>query len=245
MLTWDTRHITLMKRWSSIYNATWDTTWFHQSNMTGVPSKTASTNLLGPVILLWWNHPEVIYRCCFTWDIRHITLMKSGVPSKTASTNLLDPLISLRVIWRASQVRCCFTWDTLHITLMKSGGPGGLPGTLVILLWWNQVVQEVYRCCFTLGHPIYLSNMRWSQVKQHAVYLGHPSYYSDEIRCPGGLQHAVLWDHRHITLSNMTGSQVKQHLLTSWTTWCHQSNMTGVPNQTASTNLLDHLISSE
>jgi hypothetical protein len=131
-LTWDPRHNTLMKsggpgggpadfirviwRVSQVkqhLQTSW-TTWFHESNMTGVPSKTGGLQMLfylghpsyysdeirwsrrftdavllgTPVILLWWNQVvQEVCRCCFTWDTRHITLMKSGV------------------IWRVSQVK--------------------------------------------------------------------------------------------------------------------------------------------
>ena len=101
--------------------------------------------------------------------------------------------------------RCCLIWDTRHITLI-------------------QVVQEVYRCCFTwdtrhitlmksggpgglqmlfyLGHPSYYSDeIRWSRrFVQMLFYLGHPSYYSDEIRWSRRFTDAVLLG-THITLS--------------------------------------------
>jgi hypothetical protein len=163
------------------------------------------------VILLWWNQVvQEVYRCCFTWDTRHITLMKSGGPGDLQmrfylghpsyysdeirwSRRFVDAVllgIPVILLWWNQVVqeiyRCCFTWDTLHITLMKSGGPGGLQmlfylgrlsyysdeirwsrrfvdavllGTLVILLWWNQVVQEVYRCCFTWD-PCHITLMK-------------------------------------------------------------------------------------
>ena len=158
--------------------------------------------LLGtPVILLWWNQVvQEIYRCGFTWDARHIILMKSGGPGGLQMLFYLGhPLYYsdeigwsrrfVDAVWFGTPVillwwnqvvqevyRCCFTWDARHITLIKSGGEGGLHmlfylgrpsyysdeirwsrrfvdavwfGTPVILLWWNHVVQEVYRCCFT------------------------------------------------------------------------------------------------
>ena len=166
--------------------------------------------LLGtPVILLWWN--QVVQEVCRCW--------------------LLGTLVIL-LWWNQvvqEVYRCCFTWDTRHITLMKSGGPGGLQmlfylgrqsyysdeirwsrrfvdavllGTPVILLWWNQVVPGVCRCCtswttwfiiviwpgglqccFTWDtRHITLMKSGGPGGLQMLFYLGHPSYYSDEIR---------------------------------------------------------------
>ena len=150
--------------------------------------------LLGtPVILLWWNQVvQEVCRCCFTWDTvillwwnqvvqevkQHATNLL-GPPDihsewiwqvvqevKQHATNLLDHLsYSLRVNirWSRRLTACCFTWDT------------------VILLWWNQVVQEVCRCCFTWDtRHITLMKSGGPGGLQMLFYLGHSSYYSDE-----------------------------------------------------------------
>ena len=117
------------------------------------------------------------------------------------------------VIWRPSYYsdeiricRCCFTWDHRHL-LWEIGGqevpmlfyrrPSYYSDEISwttwfhqsVLLWWNQVVQEVYRCCFTWDTSYYSDKIGWSQccfTWETAYYkppgLGTPSYYSDEIR---------------------------------------------------------------
>jgi hypothetical protein len=180
--------------------------------------------LLGTlVILLWWNQVvQEVYICRFTWDTRHITLMKSGGPGGLQmlfylgrqsyysdeirwSRRFSDAVVlgtPVILLWWNQVVqevcRCCFTWDTRHITLMKSGGSrrftdAVLLGTPVILLWWNQVVQEVYRCCFTWDtrHTTLMKSGGPGGL-QMLIYLGHPSYYSDEIRWSRRFTDAVL-----------------------------------------------------
>ena len=68
-----------------------------------------------------------------------------------------------------------------------------LLGIPVILLWWNQMVQEVYRCCFT-WYTRHISLMKSGGTRglQMLFYLGHPSYYSDEIRWSRRFVDAVL-----------------------------------------------------
>ena len=179
--------------------------------------------LLGtPVILLWWNQVvQEVYRCCFTWDTRHITLMKSGGPGGLQmlfylghSSYYSDEIrwsrrltyavllgTSVILLWWNQVVqevcRCCFTWDG-HITLMKSGGPGGLQ----MLFTWDTLHITLMKSggpgglqmLFYLGHSSYYSDeIRWSRrFVQMLFYLGHPSYYSDEIRWSRRFVDAVL-----------------------------------------------------
>ena len=189
------------------------------------------------ILLWWNQVVQEVYRCCFTalghssyysdeirWSRRFTDAVLLGTPVILLWWNQVVQEVC----------RCCFTWDTRHITLMKSGGPGGLQmlfylgrpsyysdeirwsrrltdavllGTSVILLWWNQVVQEVYRCCFTWdARHITLMKIRWSRRFVDAVLLGTPvillwwnQVVQEVYRC------CFTWDTRHITLMKSGG----------------------------------------
>ena len=125
--------------------------------------------------------------------------MKSGGPGgKTACCFTSWDHLSFTLINQVVQevYRCCFTWDTQtsyysdEIRWSEVYRWAVLLGTPVILLWWNQVVQEVCRCCL-LGTSVIL--LWWNQSNMtDAVLLGTPSYYSDEITA--GLQCCFTWD---------------------------------------------------
>ena len=74
------------------------------------------------VILLWWNQVvQEVYRCCFTWDTRHITLMKSGDPG-----GLPELFYLVHSSYYSDEIR----WSRRFVDAV-------LLGTPVILLWWK------------------------------------------------------------------------------------------------------------
>jgi hypothetical protein len=216
-LIWDTRHITLMKSCGpgGLQMLFYLGHPSYYSDEIRWSRRFVDAVLLGTlVILLWWNQVvQEVCRCCFTWDTRHITLMKSGGPGGLQMLFYLG-----HPSYYSDEIR----WFSRFIDAV-------LLGTPVILLWWNQVVQEVCGCCLIWDtRHITLMKSGGPGGLQVLFYLGHPSYYSDEIRWSRRFVDAVLlgtlvillwwnrvvqevyrccftWDTRHITLMKSGG----------------------------------------
>jgi hypothetical protein len=180
-LIWDTRHITLMK---SCGPGGLQVLFYlghpsYYSDEIRWSRRFVDAVLLGTlVILLWWNQVvQEVCRCCFTWDTRHITLMKSGGPGGLQMLFYLG-----HSSYYSDEIRWCSRFTDAILL-----------GTPVILLWWNQVVQEVCGCCLIWDtRHITLMKSGGPGGLQVLFYLGHPSYYSDEIRWSRRFVDAVL-----------------------------------------------------